>query len=275
MRCNAAADAIIASAFQLNKSDVAHMLAGCDRANPRGHPSGFWRVDKDKDPELRHTVLTQVAFDDLQKRINSIGDWQTGARQFLDQNSGDGWSLPETVRLSDHGLGDDTRAGQPQPVACRLGPRFFDWQLAQSAVESVRECHLHARNLLGADGYARLVATLIEMRFAVGEAGLDLLTDREMCRLLGTDGHLTALLEIRARGALDDDAYWTAAATLRDSGHLDADQYRQLLDAAANRHPTRRNHPVVDGMQQVQVAETGSGYHVDSPGGGRPGELFD
>ena len=275
MRCNAAADAIIASAFQLNKSDVAHMLAGCDRANPRGHPSGFWRVDKDKDPELRHTVLTQVAFDDLQKRINSIGDWQTGVRQFLDQNSGDGWSLPETVRLSDHGLGDDTRAGQPQPVACRLGPRFFDWQLAQSAVESVRECHLHARNLLGADGYARLVATLIEMRFAVGEAGLDLLTDREMCRLLGTDGHLTALLEIRARGALDDDAYWTAAATLRDSGHLDADQYRQLLDAAANRHPTRRNHPVVDGMQQVQVAETGSGYHVDSPGGGRPGELFD
>ena len=42
-------------------------------------------------------------------------------------------------------------------MAERLGPRFFDWQLAQSPEESWRECHLHARNLLGEDGYKALL----------------------------------------------------------------------------------------------------------------------
>ncbi len=46
----------------------------------------------------------------------------------------------------------------PKPVASRLGPRCFDWQLVQSADESWRECHLHARNLLGAREYGRLVS---------------------------------------------------------------------------------------------------------------------
>ena len=45
----------------------------------------------------------------------------------------------------------------------RLGPRFYDWQLVQSPEESWRECHLHARNLLGADGYRRLLdETVVE-----------------------------------------------------------------------------------------------------------------
>ena len=60
--------------------------------------------------------------------------------------------LPETLRLADYGLGHDERAKEPQPVASRLGPRFYDWQLAQSPEESWRECHLHARNLLGEEG---------------------------------------------------------------------------------------------------------------------------
>lgn len=54
-------------------------------------------------------------------------------------------------------LGHDERAKHPQPVASRLGPRFYDWQLAQSAEESWRECHLHARNLLGEQGYRELL----------------------------------------------------------------------------------------------------------------------
>ena len=66
--------------------------------------------------------------------------------------------LPETLRLADYGLGHDERAKQPQPVASRLGPRFYDWQLAQSPEESWRECHLHARNLLGEEGYKQLLA---------------------------------------------------------------------------------------------------------------------
>ena len=52
----------------------------------------------------------------------------------------------------------DDRAQHRKPVASRLGPRFYDWQLVQTADESWRECHLHARNLLGAREYARLLS---------------------------------------------------------------------------------------------------------------------
>ena len=65
--------------------------------------------------------------------------------------------LPETLRLADYGLGHDKRAKEHQPVASRLGPRFYDWQLAQDPEESWRECHLHARNLLGGEGYSKLL----------------------------------------------------------------------------------------------------------------------
>lgn len=275
LRCNSIADALVASSFGLDSHDISHILRCCDLVEPHGHPTEFWRVDKEKDPELRHTILTQVAFRDLERSIDRAGDWHTGIRHFLDQNGGEGWLLPETVRLSDHGLGDDERARQPQPVACRLGPRVFDWQLGQSAEEVMREYHLHARNLRGADGYAHLVAALIELRGAVGEDGLDLLTDRDTCRLLGSDGHVTALLEIRARGVLDDDTYWAAAATLHDRGFMDDDQYGQLLATAADRRHTRCNPPVAEDAQRAQVAESGSGYQVGSPSSGRPGELFD
>ena len=53
--------------------------------------------------------------------------------------------LPEILRLADYGLGHDERANHPQSVASRLGPRFYDWQLAQTAEESWRECEIHAK----------------------------------------------------------------------------------------------------------------------------------
>ena len=70
--------------------------------------------------------------------------------------------LPETLRLADPllGLGHDARALELQPVASALGPRFYDWQLVQDAAESWRECELHARNLLGAEGFDKLKAEL-------------------------------------------------------------------------------------------------------------------
>jgi hypothetical protein len=111
-------------------------------------PNGFWRVDKEKDPEMRHTVLTLVAFSDLEDKIRAAGgDLEKGIDAFLNQNDGEGWMLPETLRLADYGLGYDDRAKEPQPVASRLGPRFYDWQLAQTAEESWRECDIHAKNL--------------------------------------------------------------------------------------------------------------------------------
>jgi hypothetical protein len=68
--------------------------------------------------------------------------------------------LPETLRLADYDLGHDERAKEPQPVASRLGPRFYDWQLAENAEESWRECHLHARNFLGDADYDELLADI-------------------------------------------------------------------------------------------------------------------
>ena len=86
--------------------------------------------------------------------------------------------LPETLCLADYDLGHDERAEHPQPVASRLAPRFYDWQLVQSADESWRECHLHARNLLGQHDYALRIVDLIEQRIADGEDYRGLLKDR-------------------------------------------------------------------------------------------------
>jgi hypothetical protein len=148
-------DAVVASLFGLGLDDVTTMLLWCDLPTDqlgRGElePKGFWRVDKEKDPELRHTVLTLVAFADLEQQIRAAGgDREKGIESFLAQNDGEGWMLPETLRIADYGLGHDERAKHPQPVASRLGPRFCDWQLAQTAEESWRECEIHARNLSG------------------------------------------------------------------------------------------------------------------------------
>lgn len=160
LRARCILDAIVARVFGLSNAEFAGIFAGCDEpAVPAGSdPNGFWRVDKDKDPELRHTVLTLVAFQDLERQIEEAGgDGEKGIEAFLSQNDGEGWMLPETLRLADYGLGHDERADAHQPVASRLGPRFLDWQLTQSAEESWRECHLHARNLLGEAGYRQVL----------------------------------------------------------------------------------------------------------------------
>jgi hypothetical protein len=160
-------DALTACLFGLSVQDLAELLTDCDHplislarsSRPlRLNPKGFWRVDQDKDPELRHTVLTLIAFHDLEEKIRAYGgDRDRAIEAFMTQNNGNGWMLPETLRLADYDLGHDERAKEHQPVASRLGPRFYDWQLAQSADESWRESHLHARNLLGESGYRQLL----------------------------------------------------------------------------------------------------------------------
>lgn len=118
-------------------------------------PKGFWRVDKTQDPELRHTVLSLAAFDDLQRAIATTGSRDAGIQTFCDQNDGDGWMLPETLCLADLGLtrsvdvgSYDDRARTPQPVRARMGERFLDWQLAQTPEESWAECERHAKAIL-------------------------------------------------------------------------------------------------------------------------------
>ena len=89
-------------------------------------------------PELRHTVLAQVAFHDLQAM---------GLEAFLAQNNGEGGMLPETLRLSAYGMGHDDRARQAQPVAAQLGARFLPWQLNEDVDHSWEECRRHAENI--------------------------------------------------------------------------------------------------------------------------------
>ena len=171
LRRKAIADAVIATLYGLDSADFRSLLADCDhpvsttgsRKTSELRGKGFWRVDKDQPPELRHTVLTQIAFADLQTDIEAAtGDRKAGIRAFLSQNQGEGWPLPETLRLADYNLGQDDRASQHQPVAAELGPRFFDWQLVQPPEEVQAETHLHARNLLGEHGYRRLLKDLEE-----------------------------------------------------------------------------------------------------------------
>ena len=231
MRCNVIADAIVASLFGLSSDDLSHVLADCDLGNPQGRPTGFWRVDRDRAPELRHTVLTQIAFRDLETKIAEAGgDEERGMREFFSQNNGDGWILPEFLCLADYGLGDDERAGRWRPVASRIGPRFLDWQLSQTADESWHECHLHSRNLLGSHDYAMLLGKLIDYRAARGERCLDLLTDKSIRRLLGDSGVMTALRAIRAETIVDNEVYNTIVTDLRVDGVVSEEECQLLLE---------------------------------------------
>lgn len=157
--------AIVASLYEVDFSQYQYMLQDCDLPvesislkSGELNPVGFWRVDKQMPPERRLTVLSMAAFRDLESLVVSHGGNREAAiHALIWLNDGEGWQLPETLRLSDYGLGHDERAKQAQPVRECFGPRFYDWQLAQTPEESWAECHLHARNLLGQAAYERLV----------------------------------------------------------------------------------------------------------------------
>ena len=299
IRLRSIVDAVSCAIYGCDTADLRHILRDSDL--PASHVAsrppvtldarGFWRVDRDKDPELRHTVLTLIAFHDLQAKIEAAGgDRGQGIEAFLAQNDGEGWMLPETLRLADHGLGHDERARHPQPVAGRLGPRFHDWQLARSTEESRRECHLHARNLLGAHDYALLLAEVIERRAADriaagdGDDCLDLLTDPFTRTLTGEGGYVTALLEVRARNLLDETAWWTTVDDLRTGGYLAADRYSQLLDSLHARgllddlgYRRRRGHypPAPSHGPLPRVAEPEADYHRGAPPKDDQTDLFE
>lgn len=142
LRLRVIADAVVAHLYQLGWEEFLHVLRDCDR--PSSHyrelagtfdPKGFWRVDKEHEPELRQTVLALVAFRDLQAK---------GLDAFLEQNDGDGWLIPDTLRLADFELGHDDRAREPQLVSSRLGSRFLEWQLGEDVGRSWGECAAHA-----------------------------------------------------------------------------------------------------------------------------------
>jgi hypothetical protein len=159
LRLRCSLDAVVACLYGLNTDHFAWIMRDCDHPheviNSKDFmrtldPKGFWRVDKSQPPELRSTVLAQIAFHDLQR---------IGLEAFMAQNNGEGWMLPETLRLSDYGLGHDDRARQLQPVASQFGDRFLPWQLNEDVEQSWKECHRHAESIRA-----------IRSRFAPGPA---------------------------------------------------------------------------------------------------------
>ena len=188
LRLRCAVDALVVELYGLDQQDLACILRDCDYpAEILGvndftrllDPKGFWRVDRQKDPELRHTVLTLAAFRDLQQAIAAHGgDRERGIEAFCTQNDGDGWMLPETLCLAELGLGHDDRAKEPQPVRDRLGPRFLPWQLEQSveeswAVRTPRPLHPGRRRILPPRGrVARRVSGRRKRHSPVGRGGL-------------------------------------------------------------------------------------------------------
>ena len=141
VRIRATVDAMAAVYYDCGTADLAHLLSETDlpastftKSSHLLDPCGFWRVDREKPPELRHTVLTQVAFRDLEQKTREAGnDRNSGMQRFVNQNHGEGWMLPEVLRLADYNLGIGYRAALSQVVAKQLGPRLFDWQLSESA----------------------------------------------------------------------------------------------------------------------------------------------
>ena len=161
LRLRCILDALVTDLYDLSYDDFAWILHDCGHAADEMRslyhsldPKGFWRVDKEKDPELRHTVLALKAFADLKSM---------GIDAFCALNDGEGWMIPETLTFAsnpDGTIAFDTLEGRTVPVRERLGPRFLDWQLAGTPEESWKECEMHARNILGEDEFERMMADL-------------------------------------------------------------------------------------------------------------------
>jgi hypothetical protein len=147
LRLRAILEVVIALRFGLNEMEFRDICRDCDypidsleshENTWRFDTKGFWRFERDLPPERRLAVVSQVAFREALK---------VGLDDFLGQNDGEGWMLPDTLRLADYELGHDDRAKEHQPVASALGPRFYPWQLEQSVEESWEECERHAEIL--------------------------------------------------------------------------------------------------------------------------------
>jgi len=114
LRLRCMADALVATAFGLTGHELHHILSECE--HPSGElaspgfagslaPSGFWRVDKDRDPELRHSVLVREA-------LESLTEWGTDRVAEWD------WQLPDTLTLR----------GRAFRVRERMGPQLLPQQ---------------------------------------------------------------------------------------------------------------------------------------------------
>ena len=138
-------NAVVSHMFGLTSSQFAGILRDCDLPTEKScdrkvtrslNSKGFWRIDKESNPEVRQTVLSLVALHQLE---------ELGLEAFVSQMDGEGWMIPDLIRLADFGLGRDARAEAPQPAALALGPRLLPWQLEEDVARSWEECVAHAQ----------------------------------------------------------------------------------------------------------------------------------
>jgi hypothetical protein len=118
LRLRCILDAIVAELYGLDFDDFVWIL----RYDP-SDLKGFWRVDKDKSPELRQTTLALLAF----KRLKEIG-----LEAFCEEN----WQFSKEIQE-------------------KLGPRFLPWQLEGTPRGTWAECEQHARTILGEEEYKK------------------------------------------------------------------------------------------------------------------------
>ena len=232
-------EAILALVYSLTSSDFLRIIKDCDipveilrerSRTARMDPKGFWRIDKDKDPELRHPILSFVALCDLEQKVRTAdGSRDGGISLFISQNEGEGWMLPEYLRLRDYGLGRDKRAEIYQPVASRLGPRFYDWQLSQATGELRKEHHVHARNILGANHYVRLLGGIIKRRVDDGEDGQEILLNMFSQEPICEDSCVALLYDIYSSQILKEDTFLATIESLHDKDYLDTKHYDQFV----------------------------------------------
>ena len=238
-------NALVGLSFSLDYSDMTRIIGECDypreqlrRGGMTGslNPKGFWRVESHLDPELRYTVLSLVAFRDLGEFVRQAGgDTEAGVQQFMAQNDGDGWMLPDELRLSDYDFGRDSRASILQPVACRLGARFFERQSARTVDEYWEEVHLHARNVLGAVSYCSLVAHVIYRHGLSVHDAFEYIVDESKQSLVSSGGYSRILESLASRGGAEADLLLQLARKLRRSGHLDNDSFARFLKIVEGR----------------------------------------
>lgn len=129
LRWSCVLDALCAHGYGLDQDDLDLLLRGCEHPpaelrrpalRRQLDPKGFWRVDRDQEPELRRTVLTRFAFRDLRQQLDGGEDPVVVARRFCGVD-GDGWDVPH-------------------PLRDRLGPAQLPWQEQEVAGSSWRLC---------------------------------------------------------------------------------------------------------------------------------------
>ncbi|OPX62710.1 MAG: Eco57I restriction-modification methylase [Methanomassiliicoccales archaeon PtaB.Bin134] len=150
-------DSLLAAHYGLSFDDFQWILR-MDTSQTKG----FWRVDSNKPMEIRRQIISLYAYKCLQV---------TGIDEFCKYVST--WVIPDKIKffIKENGTIDfDDPNGTEYEVASKLGPRYLPWQLEGTPEESWKECEMHARNILGEEGFRKFMKDLEDGKYDVTPA---------------------------------------------------------------------------------------------------------